>query len=286
MSQATAAQALARGAEALGRDDYRRAALSALGAFDAPAPTGVAAGGQYVMYSFDPGLRILNGFLQSVIGLHDVADLTGSTRARRLYRPASAPPAAPSPRTTPAPGRATRSAAASPRCATTSSSRASWTACARARAGPSTAAPARASPATSASRRGSAWPSGAARAPGAHRAHVLALQGVRRRRLAAGTAAPAHDGAAPARPATATSGRRRARALRVTVVAAGPRGPHATRAAVHVKAKPSPAQAQKAKDGRSASAIVRARAAGAGAPTRRRSAAASAPRAPRAASPW
>jgi hypothetical protein len=37
------------------------------------------------MYSFSPGLHIINGFLQSVIGLHDVAELTGSPRARRLY---------------------------------------------------------------------------------------------------------------------------------------------------------------------------------------------------------
>ena len=86
MSQATAAQALARGAEVLGRADYRRAALSALGAFRRPVPVGVAAGGQYVMYSFAPGLRILNGFLQSLIGLHDVAELTGSGRAEQLFR--------------------------------------------------------------------------------------------------------------------------------------------------------------------------------------------------------
>jgi hypothetical protein len=90
MAQATAAQALARGAEALDVPRYRRMAVDALGAFDAAPPLGVAipeAGGRhYVMYSFDPGLRILNGFLQSVIGLHDVAELTGSRRALRLFR--------------------------------------------------------------------------------------------------------------------------------------------------------------------------------------------------------
>jgi hypothetical protein len=86
MSQATAAQALARGAKALDRPDYARVALSALGAFDVAAPLGVRGGGQYVMYSFSPRYQILNGFLQSVIGLHDVAELTGSHHALRLYR--------------------------------------------------------------------------------------------------------------------------------------------------------------------------------------------------------
>jgi hypothetical protein len=89
MAQATAAQALARGARALGEPRYRETALSALGAFDAPPPVGVSvrsgAGREYLMYSFSPGLHILNGFLQSVIGLHDVAELTGAPRAKRLY---------------------------------------------------------------------------------------------------------------------------------------------------------------------------------------------------------
>ena len=86
MAQATAAQALARGARAFAEPRYRRLALGALGAFEVPTPVGVRAGGEYVMYSFAPDLRIINGFLQSVIGLHDVAELTGSARARRLFR--------------------------------------------------------------------------------------------------------------------------------------------------------------------------------------------------------
>jgi hypothetical protein len=85
MTQATAAQALARGYEAFGDERYRDAALSALGAFEAPPPVGVALGREYLMYSFSPGLHIINGFLQALIGLHDVAELTGSKRARRLY---------------------------------------------------------------------------------------------------------------------------------------------------------------------------------------------------------
>jgi hypothetical protein len=89
MTQATGAQALARGRRALGDPRYASAARRALGAFEHPAPAGVAvgvAGGRrYAMYSFDPALRILNGELQAVIGLRDTATLLHSTRARRLY---------------------------------------------------------------------------------------------------------------------------------------------------------------------------------------------------------
>jgi hypothetical protein len=37
------------------------------------------------MYSFAPSLRVLNGELQTLIGLRDVARITGSGRARRLF---------------------------------------------------------------------------------------------------------------------------------------------------------------------------------------------------------
>ncbi len=90
MTQATAVQALARGRRALGSTRYARAATAALGAFEQPPPAGVsvpAGGGRhYLMYSFSPGLRILNGHLQAVTGLHDMAVLAHSRRARRLYR--------------------------------------------------------------------------------------------------------------------------------------------------------------------------------------------------------
>ena len=119
MTQATAAQALARGADALGDPRYRDTALSALGAFDAPPPLGVAlrrGGGEYLMYSFNPGLHILNGYLQSVIGLHDLAELTGSHARAAAVRGGRAGRArVASPPTTPARGRATRSRAASRR---------------------------------------------------------------------------------------------------------------------------------------------------------------------------
>ena len=90
MTQGTAVQALARGAIVLDSRHWQQVAESALGAFDAPPPTGVAAaapgGRHYLMYSFAPELRILNGDLQAITGLRDLADLGGSHAARVLYR--------------------------------------------------------------------------------------------------------------------------------------------------------------------------------------------------------
>jgi hypothetical protein len=89
MIQGTAAQALARSRRALGDPRYGVLARRALGAFELPPPAGVAVrsgrGRHYLMYSFAPDLRILNGNLQAVTGLFDVARLTGSRRARRLF---------------------------------------------------------------------------------------------------------------------------------------------------------------------------------------------------------
>ena len=89
MTQATGAQALTRGGRALQEPRYAREALRALGAFDVPPPAGVAvpAGGdvRYAMYSFSPSLRVLNGELQTLIGLRDVARISGSRRALRLF---------------------------------------------------------------------------------------------------------------------------------------------------------------------------------------------------------
>ncbi|MFP5364152.1 MAG: D-glucuronyl C5-epimerase family protein [Thermoleophilia bacterium] len=89
MTQATGAQALARGRRALGEVRFARAARRALGAFDRPPPVGVAVrtarGARYAMYSFAPRLRIYNGELQALIGLRDVARISRSRRAQRLF---------------------------------------------------------------------------------------------------------------------------------------------------------------------------------------------------------
>jgi hypothetical protein len=89
LSQGTAVQALARAADLLGDPAYRDLATRALGIFELGPPAGVrvptAAGAHYLIYSFAPRLRVLNGFLQSVIGLYDFARLTGDPRARALF---------------------------------------------------------------------------------------------------------------------------------------------------------------------------------------------------------
>jgi hypothetical protein len=43
------------------------------------------AGAHYVQYSFWPSLRIANGFAQSLVGLYDVAQITGDPRAQALF---------------------------------------------------------------------------------------------------------------------------------------------------------------------------------------------------------
>jgi hypothetical protein len=90
MTQATAAQALARGYKALGFKRWKRTAVSALGAFQQPPPYGVSVpapgGAHYLLYSFAPGYRVLNGDLQAVLGLRDTATFTRSPIAKRLFR--------------------------------------------------------------------------------------------------------------------------------------------------------------------------------------------------------
>jgi len=90
MAQATAMQALSRGAIFFGEPRFMIAARAALPLFREPPPVGVRArtkrGHHFLLYSFAPRLRVLNGFLQAVTGLHDYAKLSGDRRARRLFR--------------------------------------------------------------------------------------------------------------------------------------------------------------------------------------------------------
>jgi hypothetical protein len=91
LAQGTGIQALTRGSQLLGDPRYVEVARKALGAFEANPPLGVRAastsgrGRHYLIYSFAPGLRVLNGFLQSLVGLYDYAAATGDRRARRLF---------------------------------------------------------------------------------------------------------------------------------------------------------------------------------------------------------
>jgi hypothetical protein len=90
LAQGTGLQAIARSAVKLGRQDEVFPAVRAgLKLFEQAAPGGVrvtgASGTEYAQYSFAPRLTILNGFLQSLVGLWDVADVTGDPRAAALF---------------------------------------------------------------------------------------------------------------------------------------------------------------------------------------------------------
>lgn len=90
MAQATGVQALARAAIRLHRrEEVLPIAQRALGIFEHAPPEGVRLaepdGAHYLIYSFAPGLRVINGFAQAVIGLHDFAGYADDPRARALY---------------------------------------------------------------------------------------------------------------------------------------------------------------------------------------------------------
>ena len=89
LAQGTAVQALARGSELLGEPTYLEVGRSALGAFERRPPVGVRvqadAGNHYLIYSFNSRLRVLNGFLQAVSGLHDFARASSEPRALALF---------------------------------------------------------------------------------------------------------------------------------------------------------------------------------------------------------
>jgi hypothetical protein len=93
LAQGTAVQALARAARRLGRQaDVLPVAQRALAIFEAPTPQGVRVpadhGNHYAIYSFAPDLRVLNGFIQSLVGLYDYARLSGDPRGTTLFQAA------------------------------------------------------------------------------------------------------------------------------------------------------------------------------------------------------
>lgn len=89
LSQGTAIQALARGGTRLGEPAFLDAARRALGIFSVAPPVGVRIntqfGAHYLQYSFAPRERILNGFIQSLVGLRDYATLTGDPLGAQLF---------------------------------------------------------------------------------------------------------------------------------------------------------------------------------------------------------
>src|SRR3954447_24666438 len=90
LAQATGLQAMARSATRLNRqEDVFPVALAGLRIFQAAPPTGVRIasgnGAHYLQYSGLPKLKILNGFIQSLVGLYDFANLTGDATALSLF---------------------------------------------------------------------------------------------------------------------------------------------------------------------------------------------------------
>src|SRR6185312_14472945 len=77
MAQGTAVQALARAGTLLADPGLLSVAQTGLGAFEQRTPLGArvpaGTGAWYALYSFAPGLEVLNGMLQSLIGLHTYA---------------------------------------------------------------------------------------------------------------------------------------------------------------------------------------------------------------------
>ena len=90
MATATGMQSLSRAAVFLGEPRFMEAARAALPVFQTGPPIGVritkGRGNHYLLYSFAPGLRVLNAFLQAITGLYDYAHLNDDRRARRLFR--------------------------------------------------------------------------------------------------------------------------------------------------------------------------------------------------------
>ncbi len=90
LAQGTGLQAMARSATRLGRQaEVFPVAMRGLGIFQERPPAGVrlkaGKGAHYLQYSGLPKLKILNGFIQSLVGLYDFAELTGDPTARSLF---------------------------------------------------------------------------------------------------------------------------------------------------------------------------------------------------------
>ena len=89
LSQGTALQVLSRAWSRFADPAYLSAAQQALGVFQTAPPPGVrvrtAAGALYAEYTYAPGDRILNGFIQALVGLYEYASITKDPLGLRLF---------------------------------------------------------------------------------------------------------------------------------------------------------------------------------------------------------
>jgi hypothetical protein len=89
ITEGTAVEALAAAGKALELPAYLTYAHQALGIFTLQPPVGVRsptrAGARYLIYSFAPDEYVINAFIQSLVGLFDLAS-TGDTLATSLFR--------------------------------------------------------------------------------------------------------------------------------------------------------------------------------------------------------
>ncbi|HXC45782.1 MAG TPA: D-glucuronyl C5-epimerase family protein [Solirubrobacteraceae bacterium] len=89
LSQGTALQVLSRAWSVTHIQGYLTAAQQALGIFEQPPPSGVRvatpAGAHYLEYTYAPSERILNGFIQSLVGLYEYAKLTKDPLGQQLF---------------------------------------------------------------------------------------------------------------------------------------------------------------------------------------------------------
>jgi hypothetical protein len=89
LSQGTALQVLSRAWSKTHEPQYLTAAQQALGIFKTGPASGVRVvtptGSHYLEYTYAPSERILNGFIQSLVGLYEYTKLTGDPLGQQLF---------------------------------------------------------------------------------------------------------------------------------------------------------------------------------------------------------
>jgi hypothetical protein len=89
LSQGTALQVLARSWSRFKEPALLTAAQQALGIFQTPPSNGVQvktpAGSEYAEYTYAPSDRILNGFIQAIVGIYDYTQITQDPLGQKLF---------------------------------------------------------------------------------------------------------------------------------------------------------------------------------------------------------